>query len=63
MAKFKHISGGIAEVFTLVNINRLRNDKNYSEIPKNTSERVKPKNKKTKQPKVVEEVVKNEPLQ
>lgn len=35
MAKFKHQNGGIAEVFTELNINRLRADKNYTEIPEN----------------------------
>lgn len=35
MARFKHKNGGIAEVFTELNINRLRTDKNYVEIPEN----------------------------
>lgn len=35
MAKFKHKNGGIAEVFTELNINRLRADKNYVEMPEN----------------------------
>lgn len=35
MAKFKHKNGGIAEVFTELNINRLRADKNYVEVPEN----------------------------
>lgn len=40
MAKFKHKSGGIAVVYTEVNINRLRADKNYREIQENRSDKV-----------------------
>lgn len=32
MAKFKHKNGGICEVFSLDNINKLKKDKNYIEI-------------------------------
>lgn len=32
MAKFKHKNGGICEVFSLDNINKLKKDKNYTEI-------------------------------
>lgn len=56
MAKFRHKNGGIAEVFTEVNINRLRNDKNYSEIEEKASKKVK------KTPKATEEV-EEKPLQ
>lgn len=63
MAKFKHVNGGIAEVFTELNINRLRKDKNYSEVLENASKKVIETPKKTKEPEKVEEVVENEPLQ
>lgn len=55
MAKFKHKNGGIAEVFTQLNIERLRKDKNYSEVLEKAS-------KKTKEPAKVEEVVEDKPL-
>lgn len=32
MAKFKNKKGGICEVYSLDNINKLRKDKNYTEI-------------------------------
>lgn len=57
MAKFRHKNGGIAEVFTEVNISRLRNDKNYSEIKENASKKV------NKTPKATKEVVEDMPLQ
>lgn len=50
MAKFKHKNGGIAEVFTQLNIKRLRADKNYVEVSEKPS-------KKVKEPEKVEEVV------
>lgn len=40
MAKFKHKNGGITEVFTQLNIERLRKDKNYTEVLKNASKKV-----------------------
>lgn len=61
MAKFKHINGGIAEVFTQLNIERLRNDKNYSEVLEKTSKKVKETPKK-EEPEKVEEVVEDKPL-
>lgn len=62
MAKFKHINGGIAEVFTQLNIERLRNDKNYSEVLEKASKKVKETPKK-EEPEKVEEVVEEQPLQ
>ena len=62
MAKFKHVNGGIAEVFTEININRLRNDKNYTEVLENASKKVKETPKKINKPEKVEEVVENKPL-
>lgn len=62
MAKFKHVNGGIAEVFTEININRLRKDKNYVEVLENASNKVKETPKKTKKPEKVEEVVEDKPL-
>lgn len=62
MAKFKHKNGGIAEVFTELNIERLRRDKNYTEMLENTSKKVKETPKKTKEPEKVEEVVEDKPL-
>lgn len=59
MTKFKHKNGGIAEVFTELNINRLRQDKNYSEVVGNVSKKVKETPKKIKEPEKVEEVVKD----
>ena len=63
MAKFKHINGGITEVFTQLNINRLRKDKNYSEVLENASKKVKETPKKIKEAEKVEEVVEDKPLQ
>lgn len=54
MAKFKHKDGGICEVFTLDNINRLERDKNYERIQENVSESVSDNE---------EEVESEEPLQ
>lgn len=51
MAKFKHKNGGIAEVFTKLNIERLRKDKNYVELSE------KPSKKVIAEPEKVEEVV------
>ena len=62
MTKFRHKNGGITEVFTQLNINRLRADKNYSEVPENTSKKVKETPKKHKEPEKVEEVVEDKPL-
>lgn len=62
MAKFKHKNGGIAVVYTQLNIERLRRDKDYTEVLENASNKVKETPKKTKEPKKVEEV-ENEPLQ
>lgn len=62
MAKFKHKNGGITEVFTQVNINRLRKDKNYSEIAENAVKKVKPKKVEPIEPEI-EEVVEDKPLQ
>lgn len=55
MAKFKHKNGGIAEVFTKLNIERLRKNKDYKEIVEDASEKVKKEPKK--------EVVEGKPLQ
>ena len=55
MAKFKHKNGGIAEVFTQLNIERLRNNKDYKEIVDT------PKKVKKEEPK--KEVVEDKPLQ
>lgn len=66
MAKFKHINGGITEVFTQLNINRLRNDKNYSEVLENASKKSKEVTKKvkvTQEAEKIEEVVEDKPLQ
>lgn len=57
MAKFKHKNGGIAEVFTELNIERLRKDKNYTEMLD------KPLKKVKETPKQIEEVVEDKPLQ
>lgn len=62
MAKFKHKNGGIAEVFTQLNIERLRKDKDYTEVLENASNKVKGTPKKTKEPEKVEEVVEDKPL-
>lgn len=62
MAIFKHKNGGTAEVFTKVNINRLRADKNYSEVLKNVSKKVKETPEKIVEPEKVEEVVEDKPL-
>ena len=62
MAKFKHVSGGIAEVFTSSNINRLECDKNYERIQENTSDGVINKTKKKNTKKSVE-VEQEQPLQ
>ena len=59
MTKFKHKNGGMTEVFTKVNINRLRADKNYTEVSENASK----KQTKERQPVKVEEVVEKKPLQ
>lgn len=61
MAKFKHKNGGICEVFTKLNIERLRKNKNYKEIDENAS-KVKTKELE-KVVEVNEEVVEEEPLQ
>ena len=63
MTKFKHINGGIAEVFTKTNIERLRRDKNYQEILENAPKKVKETPKKTIEPEKVDEVVEDKPLQ
>lgn len=62
MAKFKHVNGGIAEVFTETNINRLRKDKNYTEMLEKASKKVKETPKKEIEPEKVEEVVEDKPL-
>lgn len=62
MTKFKHKNGGIAEVFTQLNIERLRRDENYSEITENASKKVKETPKKIKEAEKVEEVVEDKPL-
>lgn len=62
MTKFKHKNGGVAEVFTQLNIERLRADKNYVEIHENTPKKVKPKEVKPIEPEI-EEVVEDKPLQ
>lgn len=62
MAKFKHINGGIAEVFTKLNIERLRNDKNYTEILEKAPRKVKETPKIEEEPIKVEEVVEDKPL-
>lgn len=61
MMKFKSKNGGIAEVFTQKNIERLRNNPNYTEL----NEKAKPKKEKitkVEEPSV-EEVVEDKPLQ
>lgn len=69
MAKFKHKNGGVAEVFTLSNIERLRKDPNYTEIVENAQPVVKTPPKKQKMHNKIEndvqneEVVEVEPLQ
>lgn len=63
MAKFKHKNGGIAEVLTKTNIERLRRDKNYQEMLENTPKKVKETPKKTIKPEKVDEVVEDKPLQ
>ena len=63
MAKFKHKNGGIAEVFTQLNIERLRKDKNYTEVLERASKKVKETPKKQEEPVKVEEVVEDKPLQ
>lgn len=62
MTKFKHKNGGITEVFTQLNIERLRKDKNYKEIDENTSiiEEVQELEEVVE---IEEEVVEVEPLQ
>ena len=62
MAKFKHKNGGITEVFTELNINRLRNDKNYLEVLENAPKKVKETPNKINEPEKVEEVVEDKPL-
>ena len=62
MAKFRHKNGGIAEVFTQLNIERLRNDKNYTEVLANASKKVKKTPEKIEEPEKVEEVVEDKPL-
>ena len=62
MAKFKHKNGGVAEVFTKLNIERLRKDENYTEMLENASKKVKETPKKTIEPEKVEEVVEDKPL-
>lgn len=57
MTKFKHKNGGIAEVFTKVNIARLQNDPNYVELV----EKANPKEKKS--PKKVQEIVQEEEVE
>lgn len=66
MAKFKHKNGGICEVFTELNIKRLREDKNYTEVLENASKneiKTKQQDKVEKVVEVKEEVVDVEPLQ
>lgn len=62
MAKFKHVKGGICEVFTRVNINRLELDKNYERVQENTSDNVIKTTKKKSTKKSVE-VEQEQPLQ
>ena len=57
MAKFRHKNGGIAEVFTEVNIKRLRASKDYVEVLEKAPKKV------NKTPKTTEEVVEDMPLQ
>lgn len=61
MTKFRHKNGGITEVFTKLNIERLRKDKNYTEVVENASKKVKPKVVEPIEPKI-EEVVEDKPL-
>lgn len=56
MTKFKHKNGGIAEVFTKVNIARLQNDPDYTELVE-----ANPKEKKS--PKKVQEIVQEEEVE
>ena len=62
MAKFKHVNGGIAEVFTQLNIERLRKNKDYTEVLEKSSKKVKETPKKQEEPEKVEEVVEDKPL-
>lgn len=43
MAKFKHKDGGICEVFSRENIEKLRKNSNYKEIKETSKEENKPK--------------------
>lgn len=43
MTKFKHKNGGICEVFSRINIEKLRKDPNYKEIKETSKEEQKPK--------------------
>lgn len=63
MAKFKHKNGGIAEVFTQLNIERLRKDKNYKEITENASKTKEEVQELKEVVEIKEEVVDVEPLQ
>ena len=58
MTKFKHKNGGIAEVFTKVNIARLQNDPDYVELVNEAT----PKKEK-KSPKKVQEIVQEEEVE
>lgn len=61
MAKFKNKQGGVCEVFTQRNIERLRKNPEYTEITEKPIEEKKPlKKDKTKK---IEEVAEVEPLQ
>lgn len=56
MAKFKHKNGGYTEVFTELNIKRLRANKNYVEVPENEK-------KEDKKPLKEKKEVEEKPLQ
>lgn len=68
MTKFRHKNGGITEVFTKLNIERLRKDKNYTEVLEKASKKVIETSKKVEEPEKVEkpekveEVVEDKPL-
>lgn len=63
MAKFKSKTGGVTEVFTSINIERLRNNPNYTEIVENAQPIVKNPSKKQKMHNKIENIVQNEEVE
>lgn len=47
MTKFKYKNGGVCEVFSKSNIEKLRKDPNYKEIKETSKEEQKPKEEQT----------------